>query len=954
MLPSRIAFSSRLNFRNVVRCVLVSLLSLAASLSLLPSARAASDTGFVQRVYKDDKGEHKYMVFVPRNYTPQNKLPAVLFLHGAGERGKDARLASGIGLGDAIRARSETFPILAIFPQCEDTRGRILTAWSPGSPDGKRALKILEQVEREYSVDPRQIVIAGWSMGGFGAIQIAAANPTRFSGLIALSAGADAALAAPLKNMPVWMFHGARDAIVRPDESRKFHRALQGAGSRAWFTELRDADHNIWETVFTEDAFLRWVTAPTNDGKMPAVVRSQKHHGTSTAGAQPFVPALDIPHALYVRMGNDMLAALADAVPRVVSPDALSGRLNDINDYTNSSGYSFNVNFTNLTYSAQLTRAVVKAYAPDRLNVQLGVSNLRIEIGATYVNGSSKSAVAGPITILIGHMRPVWISFDVTPYVENRKLKLRFVGGNFRIPDDNWYVTEPAGVDTHGWFMTERKVTNGLVSGLYGAKYRIEEQVNSVIPTLLTQIEQRLDLSQADKAVANIWPLPVYRPRLRTWADEVVTDAKGVTVALGVTVAAFDPKIQNKWTMIKPVAPGAAWIPANSQFQFGVAPQILGPLSKMLAQVDATHIHVLDTPSKSLARFVDRGLMTEIIPDLQRYGDKLELWAELALNSPLQVADGSGRPAIGAQVVTVKSGEDKPVTSAKPEGTPPPLDKKQTADPPAKPDNVDSLTAGPKKFALVVPRLSLIVSYKTDPASATFTPCAEFDLTVKQNAWPQLERPTTISRSLSLMLEDQVQLQVTGRFAKGYQAENQTLNTDRMASVFREGWREFTHGGPADATRLPDIDLGYTKLRAAVVEWTNPFLATTYGPAGVKLTNSSKVPLVYETKGPHSDWGGPCTLPPGKSHEYDIAYPLMFRRQSTGGAHEAYTLPAGSHSEFFVSSTGGPPRLYQARERPPLAPPVPASTPDRKSPAASVSARPDNQGAKQEPATAGP
>ena len=35
---------------------------------------------FVNRVYKDEKGEHKYVVFVPANYTPAKKWPAILFL----------------------------------------------------------------------------------------------------------------------------------------------------------------------------------------------------------------------------------------------------------------------------------------------------------------------------------------------------------------------------------------------------------------------------------------------------------------------------------------------------------------------------------------------------------------------------------------------------------------------------------------------------------------------------------------------------------------------------------------------------------------------------------------------------------------------------------------------------------------------------------------------------------
>lgn len=883
----------------------------------LPAAQG--ETGFVPRVYKDNTGEHKYTVFIPRGYSTQKKWPAVLFLHGAGERGVDGTLPTTVGLGPAIRARDESFPFVAIFPQCEDTKGRILTAWSPDSPDGQRALKILKQVEQDYSIDPKRVVLTGWSMGGYGAFQMAAAHPELFSGVAALSAGADSALASRINALPLWIFHGGRDAIVRVDESRKIVAALKQAGSRAWYTEIPQGDHYIWQTVFAEDALIKWMAAPTNDGQPPVIVRSQQRQGAiAGAVAEPFVPALDIPHAVYVRMGNDMLASLADAIPKVVASDVLSGRLNDISDYTSTSGYTFGVYFTNLSYSAQLTRASVKAYSADRLNVQLGVSNLQIVIGSTYLNGAntSKSAAAGPITISIGHMRPVWISFDVTPYIEDRKLKLRFVNSHFSIPDDNWYVTPPAGVDAHGWGMTEEKVSSGLVSGLYGQKYRIEEQVNSVIPSLLGQIEQRLDLSQADKAVANIWPLPVYRPRLRTWPDQVVTDDKGISISLGVTVAAFDPKIQNKWRITQPVAPGASAVPAVPRFQFGIAPQILGPLSKMLQEVNAARIHVLDTPSKSMSQLVDRRVMAEIIPDLQRHGEKVEIWTELALNSQLQVVD-SAKPWVGNVAENGQRLRGGAVARSVAAESGPTAGRENAAKPvPARESTASN------RFSLVVPKLTLYVSYKTDTAATKFTPCAEFDVTVRQNVLPKMERPTSITRGLSLILDDHFEVKVDGRFAPGYQPQNSTLNNDRFAAIFREGWHDFTLGGPGAATILPDIDLGYTKLRAALVEWSEPFLATTYGPAGVKLTNGSNAPLIYETKGPYSDWGEPLTLKPGMTHEYDIAYPLLFRRQSNG-EYELYTLPAGSHSEFFVAPTGGPPKLYQARERPAIAPPTP-------------------------------
>ncbi|HEV8002882.1 MAG TPA: hypothetical protein VGP63_23560, partial [Planctomycetaceae bacterium] len=59
-------------------------------------------TGFQERVYRDETGNHKYTVFVPAAYTPQTKWPVLLFLHGAAERGTDNKLPLVGGIGPQV------------------------------------------------------------------------------------------------------------------------------------------------------------------------------------------------------------------------------------------------------------------------------------------------------------------------------------------------------------------------------------------------------------------------------------------------------------------------------------------------------------------------------------------------------------------------------------------------------------------------------------------------------------------------------------------------------------------------------------------------------------------------------------------------------------------------------------------------------------------------------------
>jgi predicted peptidase len=144
-------------------------LSVAAILISSP-ARAAMPvaTGFQERVYRDHTGLHRYVVFVPTNYTPAYKWPVILFLHGAGSRGTDNKLPMVGGIAPQVRARQATFPFIVVFPQCEDTGSRLMYGWQADTADGQRALKILDEVEREFSVDRGREILTGASMGAYG------------------------------------------------------------------------------------------------------------------------------------------------------------------------------------------------------------------------------------------------------------------------------------------------------------------------------------------------------------------------------------------------------------------------------------------------------------------------------------------------------------------------------------------------------------------------------------------------------------------------------------------------------------------------------------------------------------------------------------------------------------------------------------------------------------------
>src|SRR5262245_19413650 len=123
---------------------------------------------------------------------------------------------------------------------------------------------------------------------------------------------------------------------------------------------------------------------------------------------------------------------------------------------------------------------------------------------------------------------------------------------------------------------------------------------------MLNRLENRFTLEPAEQIVAGLWPLPVYRPSLRTSPTFVHTDSTGITIALGVSVAAFDERTA-------PARPKRVELAGSEivrsvtgeQFQFGVAPTLMEPLSEQVVADDAARAQVPDMPMQKLQPLAD-------------------------------------------------------------------------------------------------------------------------------------------------------------------------------------------------------------------------------------------------------------------------------------------------------------------------------------------------------------
>jgi predicted peptidase len=229
---------------------------------LFAVAANAADTGFIDKTFKDSSGtEHKYVLFVPHDYKKDTPTPTILFLHGAGEtKPKEGAKTKGtpkmpveVGIGPAIKKREKTFPFLTIIPQAP-TFG-----WGAGSAGGKLALAILDEVEKEYSVDKKRVYLTGLSMGGMGTWSHALATPDKWAAIVPICGRSDPKQAEKIKDLPCWAFHGDADTAVNVSGSRDMIAAIEKAGGHPKYTEYPGVGHNSWDKAYGTDELYEWM-----------------------------------------------------------------------------------------------------------------------------------------------------------------------------------------------------------------------------------------------------------------------------------------------------------------------------------------------------------------------------------------------------------------------------------------------------------------------------------------------------------------------------------------------------------------------------------------------------------------------------------------------------------------------------------------------------------------------
>lgn len=191
----------------------------------------------------------KYLIFLPEGYADNDKkYPLMLFLHGAGESGSDLEKVKVHGPPKIVENKPD-FPFIVVSPQ---SPGR---GWQPEVLNG-----LLDEVIAKYRVDADRVYLTGLSMGGYGTWTLAAAHPERFAAIAPICGGGNPDDADKLKDIPMWVFHGAKDPVVPLDRSQVMVDAVKSAGGGdVQFTIYPEAEHDSWTETYNNDELYKWM-----------------------------------------------------------------------------------------------------------------------------------------------------------------------------------------------------------------------------------------------------------------------------------------------------------------------------------------------------------------------------------------------------------------------------------------------------------------------------------------------------------------------------------------------------------------------------------------------------------------------------------------------------------------------------------------------------------------------
>ncbi|MBR0510921.1 MAG: phospholipase [Clostridia bacterium] len=199
------------------------------------------------------------IVTVPRDHDPEKeKLPVIVFLHGAGER------ADGTEAG-VFRVCVHGVP--KYFSRDAEYLGLRAVTVSPQCPDGLiwdqitlQLMAYLEESVLTFGGDPTRVALTGLSMGGFGTWNLLTTYPEKFCRAAPIcGGGVPWRVDGRLKGKKIRVFHSVDDMSVPYMCSVLMVERAQAFGADVEFTTYCGEGHGCWDRAYEQTDLIPWL-----------------------------------------------------------------------------------------------------------------------------------------------------------------------------------------------------------------------------------------------------------------------------------------------------------------------------------------------------------------------------------------------------------------------------------------------------------------------------------------------------------------------------------------------------------------------------------------------------------------------------------------------------------------------------------------------------------------------
>ena len=206
---------------------------------------------------KYDGTYQPYTVKLPENYNADKTYPLLVFMHGSG---RDEQ-----GLLDRPRSNGK---FIELAPYARD---KFRAYASPESQ--KDIVEAINDVIKNFSVNEDQIVMGGFSMGGYGALRAFYENPDLYKG-VAVFAGhpnlasewlgedhpnfLDETYLPSFSNTPVFIYHGRKDAGLDVNLIDQMSIKLTNAGAKVTKSIVEENGHE-YQDEKTNKLYFAWL-----------------------------------------------------------------------------------------------------------------------------------------------------------------------------------------------------------------------------------------------------------------------------------------------------------------------------------------------------------------------------------------------------------------------------------------------------------------------------------------------------------------------------------------------------------------------------------------------------------------------------------------------------------------------------------------------------------------------